>query len=139
MSERTPPRKPQTFRLHHPGVVVVDAEDASQTLRGAIQITPEADPAQLPVPVETRLPEGRGFRWGTVFWGGIARLVLLGTGLGATQFIENLFARSESLGIVGLAFACAAALGLGVVTMREVLALVRLATIEKLHARAAGG
>jgi putative membrane protein len=137
MSERTPPRKPQTFRLDDPGVVVVDAEDASRTLRGTIQITPEADPAQLPVPIETRLPERRGFRWGAVFWGGVAGLVLLGLGLGVTQLIENLFARSESLGIVGLAFACAAALGLGVVTAREALALMRLATIEKLHARAA--
>ncbi len=136
MSERTPPRKPQTFRLDDPGVVVVDAEDESRTFRGTIQITPEADPAQLPVPIETRLPERRGFRWGTVFWGGIAGLVLLGTGLGVTQLIENLFARSESLGILGLASAFAAALGLGVLTARELLALARLATIEKLHARA---
>src|SRR5579871_969746 len=136
MSERTPPRKPQTFRLDDPGVVVVDAEDPSRTQRGTIQITPEADPAQLPVPLETRLPARRGFRWGTVFWGGIAGLVLLGTGLGVTQLIENLFARSESLGILGLASAFAAALGLGVLTARELLALARLATIEKLHARA---
>jgi putative membrane protein len=136
MSERT--RKPQTFRLNDPGVVVVDTEDTSRPLRGTIQITPEADPAQLPVPVETRLPERRGFRWGAVFWGGVAGLVLLGTGLGVTQLIENLFAHSESLGLLGLAFAFAAALGLGVVTMRELLALVRLATIEKLQARAAG-
>ncbi len=136
MSERTPPRKPQTFRLDDPGVVVVDADDESRTLRGTIQITPEADPAQLPVPTVTRLPERRGFRWGTVFWGGIAGLVLLGTGLGVTQLIENLFARSEGLGILGLAFAFAATLGLGAVTARELLALARLATIEKLHARA---
>ena len=137
MSERNPPRKPQTFRLDDPGVVVVDAEDQSRTLRGTIQITPEADPAQLPVPLETPLPARRGLRWGTLFWGGVAGLVVLGTGLGVTQLIENLFARSESLGILGLAFAFAATLGLGVLTARELLALVRLATIEKLHARAA--
>ena len=137
MSERTPPRKPQTFRLDDPGVVVVDAEDAARASRGTIQITPEADPAQLPVPIETRLPERRGFRWGAVFWGGVAGLVLLGLGLGVTQLIDDLFARSESLGVLGLAFAIAAALGLGVVTAREVFALMRLATIEKLHARAA--
>ena len=136
MSERTPPRKPQTFRLDDPGVVVVDADDESRTLRGTIQITPEADPAQLPVPTVMRLPERRRFRWGTVFWGGIAGLVLLGTGLGVTQLIENLFARSEGLGILGLAFAFAATLGLGALTARELLALARLATIEKLHARA---
>jgi putative membrane protein len=137
MSERSPPRKPQTFRLDDPGVVVVDTEDAPRTLRGTIQITPEADPAQLPVPIETPVLARRGFRWGAVFWGGVAGLVLLGVGLGVTQLIENLFARNESLGILGLAFTSAAALGLGVVTAREAFGLMRLATIEKLHARAA--
>jgi putative membrane protein len=137
MSERSPPRKPQTFRLDDPGVVVVDTEDAPRTLRGTIQITPEADPAQLPVPIETPVLARRGFRWGAVFWGGVAGLVLLGVGLGVTQLIENLFARNESLGILGLAFTSAAALGLRVVTAREAFGLMRLATIEKLHARAA--
>jgi putative membrane protein len=137
MSERVPPRKPQTFRLDDPGVVVVNAEDASRTARGTIQITPEADPSQLPVPIETPVLARRGFRWGTVFWAGVAGLVLLGAGLGITQLIEGLFARSESLGIVGLAFAFVAALGLGAVTAREAFGLMRLATIEKLHARAA--
>src|SRR5258708_6983263 len=60
----------------------------------------------------------------------------LGLGLGVTHLIEDLFARSESLGILGVAFTAAAALALGVVTLRELTALVRLATIEKLHARA---
>jgi putative membrane protein len=137
MSERVPPRKPQTFRLDDPGVVVIDADDASRTARGTIQITPEADPAQLPVPIEAPVLARRGFRWGAVFWAGIAGLVLLGLGLGITQLIENLFARSESLGVIGLAFAFAAALGLGAVTAREAFGLMRLATIEKLHARAA--
>ena len=137
MSERTPPRKPQTFRLDDPGVVVVDAEDTSRTPRGTIQITREADPAQLPVPLEIPVLARRGFRWGAVFWGGVAGLVLLGLGLGVTQLIENLFTRSESLGILGLVFAFAAALALGVVTAREAFGLIRLATIEKLHARAA--
>jgi putative membrane protein len=137
MSERTPPRKPQTFRLDDPGVVVVDAEDTSRTSRGTIQITREADPAQLPVPLEIPVLARRGFRWGAVFWGGVAGLVLLGLGLGVTQLIENLFTRSESLGILGLVFAFAAALALGVVTAREAFGLIRLATIEKLHARAA--
>ena len=117
-------------------VVVVEPDDA-QTFRGEIRITPEPDPAQLPIPLETQMPERHGFRWGAVFWGGVAGLVLLGVGLGVTHLIEDLFARSESLGIVGLGFAFAAALGLGVVTAREALALMRLATIEKLHDRAA--
>jgi putative membrane protein len=78
----------------------------------------------------------RGFRWGTVFWSAVGGLVLLGLGLSVTQLIENLFARSEGLGFLGLGFAVAAALALAVVIAREALGLARLATIEKLHLRA---
>jgi len=89
------------------------------------------------VPIEAPAVPRRGFGWGAMFWGGIAGLVLLGVGLGVTQLIEDLFARSESLGILGLASAFAATLALAVVASRELLALARLAAIEKLHERAA--
>jgi len=137
MTERSKHRRPATFRLDDPSVVVVDAEDAGRPARGTIQITPEAEPAQLPVPIAAPIVEKRGVRWGAVFWTGIAGLVLLGLGLAVTHLIEDLFARSESLGYVGLAFTAAAALALTVTTARETLALARLATIEKLHQRAA--
>jgi putative membrane protein len=135
MSER--PRKPATFKLDDPGVVVMDADETGRPARGTVRITPEADPALLPVPIEAPLlPVRRGFRWGTVFWSAVGGLVLLGLGLSVTQLIENLFARSEGLGFVGLAFAVAAALALAVIIAREALGLARLATIEKLHLRA---
>jgi putative membrane protein len=137
MSERSHPRKPQTFRLDDPGVVVVDADDEARPMRGTIQITPEVEPAALPVPIGAQSRERRGFRWGVLFWTAVAGLVLLGLGLGVTQLIENLFARSESLGFLGLAFAFVAALALAAVTAREAFGLIRLASIEKLHARAA--
>jgi putative membrane protein len=137
MSERSHPRKPQTFRLDDPGVVVVDADDEARPMRGTVQITPEVEPAALPVPIGAQLRERRGFRWGVLFWTAVAGLVLLGLGLGVTQLIENLFARSESLGFLGLAFAFVAALALAAVTAREAFGLIRLASIEKLHARAA--
>ena len=137
MNERGKHRRPATFRLDDSSVVVVDAEDATRPARGIVQITPESDPAQLPVPIEAPAVPRRGFGWGAMFWGGIAGLVLLGVGLGVTQLIEDLFARSESLGILGLASAFAAALALAVVASRELLALARLAAIEKLHERAA--
>src|SRR5690349_5080939 len=115
MTERGKHRRPATFRLDDPGVVVVDADEAGRPVRGAIQITPEADPAQLPVLVAPP-PERRGFRWGAVFWSGLAGLVLLGVGLGVTHLIEDLFARSESLGFLGVAFTAAAGLALSVMT-----------------------
>jgi putative membrane protein len=137
MSERGKHRRPATFRLDDPDVVMTDAEDAGRPGRGTIQITPEAGPAQLPVPLETPAAPRRGFGWGAMFWTGVAGLVLLGVGLGVTQFIADLFARSESLGVVGLALALTAALALSVITAREGLALARMAEIEKLHRRAA--
>jgi len=138
MSERSPHRKPATFKLGDPGVIVMDPDDASRPSRGTAHVTPEADPAQLPVPVDAAIvPLKRGFRWGTVFWTAVGGLILLGVGLGVTRLIEDLFARSEGLGFLGLTLAFAAALALVIVAAREALGLARLATIEKLHARAA--
>jgi putative membrane protein len=136
MSER--PRKPATFKLDDPGVIVMDADEPGRPSRGTVRVTPEADPALLPVPVEAPLlPVQRGFRWGGVFWSAVGGLVLLGLGLSVTQLIEDLFARSEGLGFLGLGFAFAAALALAIIIAREALGLARLATIEKLHLRAA--
>ena len=136
MSEKT--RKPATFKLDDENVVVVDADEPGRAVRGTVRITPEAEPAQLPVPVETPpVPARRGFGWGTLFWVATGGLVLLGSGLAIVKLIEDLFARSESLGWIGLGFAAAAGIALAVLTGREMFGLMRLAAIEKLHARAA--
>jgi putative membrane protein len=136
MSE--PNRRPATFKLDDPHVTVIDADDEPGRLaRGTIRITPEADPALLPVPVgEPVVPLRRGFRWGALFWTALGGLVLLGTGLGVVNLLEDLFARSEGFGILGLAFAVLATLALVVIVAREAFSLARLAAIEKLHRRA---
>jgi len=138
MNETTPQRRPATFKLDDPGVVVTEPDDTGRLARGTVQIVPEAEPAQLPVPVDPPLaPVRRGFRWGTLFWAAVAGLVVLGTGLGVINLVEDLFARNEGLGIIGLGFAVIAAVALLVVTTRELVGLARLATIENLHLRAA--
>ncbi|MFL6815075.1 MAG: YcjF family protein [Bradyrhizobium sp.] len=137
MSERSH-RRPATFKLDDPAVIVMDPSDASRPARGTVHVTPEIDPAQLPVPLEAPLVQAeRGFRWGVMFWSGVGGLVLLGLGLGVSRLIEDLFARSGSLGFLGAAFAFAAALALSAVVAREAFGLARLAAIEKLHLRAA--
>jgi putative membrane protein len=136
MSDRPKQRRPATFRLDDPSVVVMDIDDAGKPARGTVQVMPESDP-QLPVPLEPPAVPRRAFGWGTLFWSGIAGMVLLGLGLSVTHLIEDLFARSESLGFLGIFFTAVAAFALAVITLRELTALVRLATIEKLHARAA--
>jgi putative membrane protein len=137
MSEKTPHRRPATFKLDDPSVIVMDPDDKGRPARGTIYVTPEPDAAQLPVPIDTPLvPVRRGFRWGSLFWGAVGGLVLLAAGLGVLNLIEDLFARSEGLGFLGLAFAVAATLALIAIIAREAFGLARLATIEKLHLRA---
>ena len=135
MTERSKHRKPATFRLDDANVVVADSDEASRPVRGTLRITPEPEP-QLPVTVDAPVVSRRGLSWGTLFWAAVAGLVLLGLGLGTINLIEDLFTRSEGLGVLGIALAAAAVLALGVITLRELTALVRLATIERLHARA---
>jgi putative membrane protein len=138
MSERPHHRRPATFKLDDPSVVVMEPDDKSRPPRGTVHVTPETDPALLPVPIEAPLlPVRRGFRWGALFWTALGGLVVLGLGLNTTRLIEDLFARSEGLGYLGLVFAFAAALALVVVVAREAFGLARLAAIEKMHLRAA--
>jgi putative membrane protein len=138
MSERTHHRRPATFKLDDASVVVVDSDHAGRPARGIVQVAPESEPAMLPVTIEApAVPVTRGFRWGTLFAIAIAGLAALGLGLAVTHLIEDLFARSEGLGFLGLAFAFAATIAFVVVVAREAFGLIRLATIEKLHLRAA--
>ena len=137
MSERSHHRKPATFKLDDPGVIVMDPDETSRPSRGTVHVMPEAEPALLPVAIEAPIAaRRRGFRWGALFWTAIAGLVVLATGLGVEHLIEDLFARSEGLGFLGLGFAFVAALAFAVVVAREAVGLLRLAAIEKLHARA---
>jgi putative membrane protein len=137
MSDR--PRRPATFKLDDPHVVMLSPEDdAGHPSRGTVHVRPEPEPAALPVPIDdTMVAPRRGLRWGTLFWSSLGGLVLLGLGLGVTNLVEDLFNRSQGLGVLGLALALLFVLALVAIIGREVLGLLRLATIEKLHARAA--
>lgn len=138
MSDKPHHRKPAAFKLDDPRVILMDAEDdPSHPARGKVHITPESDPAQLPVVIdEPALPARKGFGWGGVFWTALGGLVVLGLGLGISNLVEDLFNRSASLGYIGLVFAILAVVALVVIIAREALSLARLETIEKLHARA---
>ena len=58
MSEKTPHRRPATFKLDDPGVIVMDPDETGRPARGTVHITPEADPALLPVPIDAPLRPG---------------------------------------------------------------------------------
>jgi putative membrane protein len=137
MIDRTP-RRPATFKLDDPRVVVVESDnDSGRLARGAVRITPEADPASYPVVIDPPLAiKRRGFRWGRLLGATTAGLVLMGVGLSVSHLVEDLFARSSTLGFLGSALAALASLALVVIIGREWLALSRLATIENMHKRA---
>ena len=138
MSKRSPYRRPAIFKLDDANVVVTDPNEESHPSRGTIQVTPEDETPQLPIAIEpTILPAERRFRWGTLFWSAVGGLVLLGAGLAVAHLIEDLFARSDGLGILGLVLTFAATLSFLVVAVREAIGLMRLSTIEHLHRRAA--
>lgn len=130
-------RRPAAFRLDDPDVVLADANEQRTFARsGSIQVTPELEPS-VPAPIDAGLPPDRkGFGWGTLFWSALGGLVSLGAGLAVTHLIEDLFARSASLGYIGAALAGLVLLAVLVIAGREIFGLLRLATIEKLHARA---
>ena len=44
MSERPVHRRPATFKLDDPGVIVMDPDDSSRPSRGTVHVTPEPDP-----------------------------------------------------------------------------------------------
>ena len=92
-------------------VVVVTAE-AGRPARGTVRVMVEPEPSLLAVPT-SRSARRRRVCLGHAVLGALGGLVVLGIGLGVTQLIEDLFARSEELGWLGVALGVAAALAFG--------------------------
>jgi putative membrane protein len=135
----TTPRKPATFKLDDPHVVVLTGEDeAARPARGTVQVRPEPEPALPTVqPDQALAPMRPGLPWGLLFWTSLGGLVLLALGLGVSNLVEDLFNRSQGLGLVGAGFAALFVVALIAIIAREIIGLSRLATIERLHERAA--
>ncbi len=157
-------RKPAVFRLDDPGIVVTPSEEprsiapsppypppgsagvppalAATTGRGGRDArapsgegtAPAADVASLPVAPP---PSRRRVPWAGLFWVSAAGLVLLATGLGIANLIEDLLNRAAWLGGIGAVLAAVAVVALIAIVMREVLGLARLAAIDTLRRRAA--
>ena len=136
MTQRS--RHPAAFRLDNPDVILAEpAREKDYPTQASVRVIPEDEATDLPVPVEAPAVPRRGFRWGTLLWSALGGLVTLGVSLAVTRLVEDLFARSDALGYFGLALAALAALAFLVIAGREIYGLLRLATIEKLHRRAA--
>jgi putative membrane protein len=144
MSERPPRPRPRAFRLDDARVAV---DDAPGPLAPAAVIQSQHDP----IPAETRSPpideaereveeaqkSGLLSRWSLslagILWTGVGGLASLAFGLWATNLIEGLFAKAESLGLIGLAFGLLFLIGLAGLIAREVIAVSRQTRIAEMH------
>jgi putative membrane protein len=126
-------RKPAVFRLDDPGIVVTPSKEPRH-IAPAVSSAPavEADCSPLVAPQSRRRAP-----WAGIFWVSAAGLVLLATGLGIANLIEDLLNRAAWLGGIGAALAAAAAVALLAIVTREALGLARLAAIDSLRQRAA--
>lgn len=102
----------------------------------AAETTPDVFETELLAsPAAPARSKGRFWR-GLAMWAG-GLLVSLGLGLAAERLIQDLFARYEVLGWLGLWVLAAFLVALGVLMAREVLGLMRLRALDTLRARAA--
>jgi putative membrane protein len=127
-------RRPAAFRLDDPAVTVTASPEEKTS---GVRVLTEDDAFAVPAPLDVAPPQRKGFRWGALFWTALGGLISLGLGLAMTRLIEDLFARSTSLGWIGAGLAALTGLAFLVIVGRELFALLRLAKIEKLHVRAA--
>src|SRR5215471_19288085 len=125
--------KPAAFRLDDPAIVVTPSEQ--QRRRAPTGNNAQVGETDL-IPVAPS-PPCRRAPWTVMFWMSSAGLLLLATGLGIANLIEDLFNRAAWLGGAGAALAAVAVVALLAIVTREILGLARLAAIDTLRERAA--
>ncbi|HUV32904.1 MAG TPA: TIGR01620 family protein [Devosiaceae bacterium] len=75
----------------------------------------------------------RGRFWSRAFWGALGLLVSLGLALAAERFVTDLFARYQALGWAALGLVAVIAVALGVLLVRETVAIMRLRKLARLQ------
>ena len=142
MRERPP--RPRAFRLDDRRVAVDDRPapyPPAAVIRSQHEPIP---PAVTPAPIDeaelkieaaqkSGLIARSRFTLAGLAWTGLGGLVSLALGLWATDLIEGLFARAESLGIIGLIFGLVFLAGLIGVLAREMIAVGRQTRIAEMH------
>ena len=133
----TAPR-PRAFRLDPPPPV---AQAVTSTSPAIVEEQPDAF---APAPVDdaeiaTEAAQRRGFlarfslTWGGLFWSALGGLVSLALGLWVMRLVDDLFARSGTLGWIGVALAALAVLAVAMLLGREIISLSRQRQIARLH------
>jgi putative membrane protein len=141
VSQRPP--RPRAFRLDDRRIAV-DDQPAPYAPEAIIRSQNDPIPAAMPTPIdEAELEVEAAQKSGLIArshltlsglaWTGLGGLVSLGLGLWATNLIEGLFAKAESLGIIGVLFGLVFLVGLIGVTIREIVAVMRQTRIAEMH------
>jgi putative membrane protein len=144
-------RKPAAFRLPpEPAAAQEDRTDAPAEHRRPRAVKSASLPVVMPAEDDffameelgagdppPALPPRRRSGLGAIFLGAFGLLVSLGIGLWTDRLIRDLFGRSDWLGWLATGLAATALLSLLAILLRELLALRRLASVEKLRHRGA--
>ena len=137
------PPRPRAFRLDD-SRVAVDSRPAPLAPDAFILSQHDPIPAGVPAPIdeaelEIEAAQKSGLiarsrvTLGGLVWSGIGGLVSLALGLWATDLIEGLFARAESLGIIGVLFGLVFLAGVIGIAAREIIAVGRQTRIAEMH------
>jgi putative membrane protein len=140
------PPRPRAFRLDDVRIAVDDGP-APLAPSAIIQSQHEPIPPSTGAPpapideaerqVEVAQKSGLLSRWrfslGSILWAGFAGLASLAFGLWTTNLIEGLFAKAESLGLIGLVFGVLFLVGLVGLIAREIYAVSRQTRIAEMH------
>lgn len=141
-------RRPASFRLDRPAAPAGRAA-AAPSKRAPRAVHPrqaaglvmdEADHFAAENPIEDRMPATapprRGRSWATrLLISALGILLSLAVGLWVDGLVRDLFSRADWLGWLALTLAACALFALAAIVAREVLALLRLASIEAIRRR----
>lgn len=131
-------RRPKVFRLDQTGVAPVieeapDAYAAEPAAAASANTSTEEGDAAVVEAQKLGVIKRTLMSWGGLFWSALTSLLLLALGLWFTKLVEDMFARSSTLGYVGLGLIALLVLALLVLLIRELRAIMRQRHIAQMH------
>jgi putative membrane protein len=128
-------RKPQAFKLDAAAATKPHLRHRAPSSFAIPKIDWEPDAAEAKL--QPTAPQGRRivrrFRWAGLLITALGALVSLWAGLALTRLVEDLFARSLTLGWLGAGLLALAALSALAIIMREITGLIRLKKLGDIH------
>ena len=134
------PQKPRAFRLDEAGLVI--DEDKAIATPIVVEAQPDpyvVEPSAMTQEAVVEQAERRGIlartlvSWSGLFWSALGGLVSLAAGLWITRLLDDLFARWQALGWIGVALVALLTVALAVLVGREAFGIFRQRRIALLH------